>query len=62
MKDRKNRIFFDLEDKWCWSWLQNATKKEVSANYFASVGFYGDADCSGAGLVIDVLPYFLIGS
>lgn len=38
MKDRKNRIFFDLEDKWCWSWLQNATKKEVSAYYLVYVG------------------------
>ncbi len=28
MKERKNRIFFDLEDRFCWCWLQNPTKKK----------------------------------
>lgn len=60
MKDRKNRIFFDLEDKWCWSWLQNATKKEVSADYFACVDNDGDAYSSDADNVYDVLPVILL--
>lgn len=60
MKDRKNRIFFDLEDKWCWSWLQNATKKEVSASYFADVGNDGYADYDSAGRDDGVLPVILL--
>ena len=60
MKDRKNRIFFDLEDKWCWSWLQNATKKEVSAGAFAGVSCNGGAYCCGADDGYGVLPVILL--
>lgn len=60
MKVRKNRIFFDLEDRWCWSWLQNATKKEVSAGYFAGVDYGGIADCRGADDDFGVLPVILL--
>lgn len=60
MKDRKNRIFFDLEDKWCWSWLQNATKKEVSASYFAYVYSGGYAVYADADNDAYVLPVILL--
>lgn len=60
MKDRKNRIFFDLEDRWCWSWLQNATKKGVFVDCFALAdedgrAYYADADGSWG-----VLPVILL--
>lgn len=60
MKDRKNRIFFDLEDKWCWSWLQNATKKEVSAVSFALVDDVGIALFNNASYSSGVLPVILL--
>lgn len=61
MKERKNRVIFDSEDCWCWCWLQNATKKEVSAYYFAYVSNNGDADYDGADCGNDVLPVILFG-
>lgn len=60
MKDKKNRSFLDLNDYWCWCWLQNATKKEVSAHYFAYVLSGGYADCSSADADCGVLPVILL--
>ena len=60
MKERKNRIFFDLEDRFCWCWLQNPTKKEVSSDFFASVDYRGVAGCASAGNDSDVLPVILL--
>ena len=43
MKKGKNRIFFDLEDKSCWYWLQDlAYDKLQSTNYFEVVDGYGE--------------------
>lgn len=62
MKDKKNRSFLDLNDYWCWCWLQNATKKEVSADYFARVCRHGSASCRNAGRDFGrvVLPVILL--
>lgn len=60
MKEKKNRSFIDLEDRWCWCWLQNATKKEVSDDYFAYVGAYGIANYYNADGDSDVLPVILL--
>lgn len=59
MKVCKNRIA-TLEDDTRWYWLRNATKKDVSATYFALVDNYGFAVCGGAGLVYGVRPVILI--
>lgn len=60
MKERKNRIFFDLEDRFCWCWLQNPTKKEVSSDCFARVGYDGGAYYGNAGYGDGVLPVILL--
>lgn len=59
MKVCKNRIA-TLEDDTRWYWLWNATKKDVSAAYFAHVGYCGYADRDGAGRVGGVRPIILI--
>ena len=59
MKVCKNRIV-TLEDDTRWYWLRNATKKDVSATYFAVVGIDGYAYYNGAGNVRGVRPVILI--
>lgn len=59
MKVCKNRIA-TLEDDARWYWLRNATKKDVSATYFAAVNYYGRANCSNAGNLGGVRPVILI--
>lgn len=39
-----------------WYWLRDV----VSATLFASVNYYGGANCYGAGYVVGVRPYFVI--
>jgi hypothetical protein len=59
MKKRKNRIA-DYENKPEWFWLQNSTKKEVSASDFASVGTAGGAACTYASNPFGVRPVFTL--
>lgn len=59
MKVCKNRVA-TLEDDTRWYWLRNATKKDVSAAYFANVGNGGLAGYDGAGYVDGVRPVILI--
>lgn len=59
MKVCKNRIV-TLEDDTRWYWLRNATKKDVSAAYFAYVGNAGGAYYGLAGNVFGVRPVILI--
>ena len=59
MKVCKNRIA-TLEDDTRWYWLRNATKKDVSATYFAGVPGDGLAYYSYAGDVNGVRPVILI--
>lgn len=59
MKKRKNRIT-DYENKPEWIWLQNPTKKEVSATHFAFVDYYGFADYSYAATSVGVRPVFTL--
>jgi len=59
MKKRKNRIA-DFNDTYEWYWMQNATKKEVSAAHFARVANYGDTSCNGASYSIGVRPAFVL--
>ena len=40
MKRRGNRVC-DFKADWCWWWLRNAAKKEVSSSSFACVGSRG---------------------
>ena len=47
MKERRNRVAY-LHNDWCWWWLRNTTKKEVSSAVFARVGGNGSADCYDA--------------
>ncbi len=49
-----------LKDRFCWCWLQNPTKKEVSSDYFAYVADDGLADCSRADGDDGVLPVILL--
>ena len=59
MTKRKNRIA-DFENDYEWYWLQNATKKELSAARFAYVGSYGNAYCNYASYSRGVRPVFLL--
>ena len=57
MKRRGNRVC-DFEDDWCWWWLRNATKKNVSSANFASVDGVGLAYCGNASTSSGVRPEF----
>ena len=57
MAKRKNRVA-DFNDDYEWYWLQNATKKDYSAVYFAGVYHGGHADYSGASNSSGVRPVF----
>ncbi len=57
MKIRKNRIA-DFDNQWTWCWLENATKQEVSSEYFALVDYYGDAYYDYASCSCGVRPCF----
>lgn len=57
MKKRKNRIA-DFNDNYEWYWMQNATKKEVSAARFAIVYSIGNPYCYGASYSSGVRPVF----
>jgi len=57
MKKRKNRIA-DFNDNYEWYWIQNATKKEVSAAYFALVNGSGRTAYAGASDSFGVRPVF----
>jgi len=59
MTNRKNRIA-DVENDYGWYWLQNATKKELSTDYFANVAYDGDADCGSVSTPRGVRPVFLL--
>lgn len=60
MTKRKNRIA-DFENDYEWYWLQNATKKELSAAGFARVDSYGSAHYyGGASYSFGVRPVFLL--
>jgi len=59
MTKRKNRIA-DFENDYEWYWLQNATKKELSAAYFALVYYAGAAAYDGASNSLGVRPVFLL--
>jgi hypothetical protein len=59
MTKRKNRIA-DFENYYEWYWLQNATKKELSAAYFALVNLYGSATYPYASYSYGVRPAFLL--
>jgi hypothetical protein len=59
MTKRKNRIA-DFNNDYEWYWLQNATKKKVSAARFAGVGTLGNVSCSGASSYYGVRPVFLL--
>lgn len=57
MKRRGNRVC-DFEDDWCWWWLRNAAKKNVSSAYFATVSGAGRTDCNTASDSLGVRPEF----
>ena len=57
MAKRKNRVA-DFNDDYEWYWLQNATKKDYSAVYFAYVNGNGPAHCSDASASYGVRPVF----
>lgn len=59
MTKRKNRIA-DFENGCEWYWLQNATKKEVSAARFALVDNSGNAYYNFASNSLGVRPVFLL--
>lgn len=59
MTKRKNHIA-DFENDYEWYWLQNATKKELSATGFAIVAGRGDAIYYGASDSLGVRPVFLL--
>ena len=56
MEKRKNRIA-DLNDEWCWYWLQNKLR---SSSNFAYVNGNGNANHGDASNSRGVLPAFLI--
>lgn len=57
MKERRNRVaYFDNDIEW--GWLRNATKKDMSAAYFAVVGTYGTTICYNASDSYGVRPEF----
>lgn len=55
MKQKRNRVAYYNNECEC-GWLRNATKKEFSSAYFASVIISGFADCGNASLSIGVRP------
>ena len=57
MAKRKNRVA-DFNDDYEWYWLQNATKEDFSAAYFAYVHYHGTATCSPASNSLGVRPVF----
>lgn len=57
MKWRGNRVC-DFEDDWCWWWLRNAAKRNVSSALFAYVGSYGHTACFNASSSCGVRPEF----
>lgn len=57
MKKRKNRIA-DFNDNYEWYWMQNATKKEVSAANFARVSNGGHPYYNNASSSFGVRPAF----
>lgn len=57
MKKRKNRVA-DYKDDYAWYWLQNATKKNYSASYFAYVYDYGYAGYHNASISVGVRVVF----
>ena len=57
MKRRGNRVC-DFEDDWCWWWLRNATKKNISSARFALVGSFGYATSDYASVSDGVRPEF----
>lgn len=59
MTKRKNRIA-DFENDYEWYWLQNATKKELSAACFASVSYDGYPYYGSASNSRGVRPVFLL--
>lgn len=59
MTKRKNRIA-DFENDYEWYWLQNATKKELSAARFAIVNVSGAAYYDHASTSNGVRPVFLL--
>lgn len=56
MEKRKNRIA-DLNDEWCWYWLQNKIR---TSSAFADVNTDGTASTGGASYSGGVRPAFLI--
>lgn len=59
MTKRKNRIAY-FKDAYTWYWLQTATKKSVSSEYFAIVDDDGDAGYTDAVYGHGVRPVFLL--
>lgn len=57
MKRRGNRVC-DFEDDWCWWWLRNATKPDVSSAHFAGVVNDGLAGWDNASYSRGVRPEF----
>ena len=57
MKRRGNRVC-DFENDWCYWWLRNAAKSNVSSAFFAGVYYYGHTDCSSASGSVGVRPEF----
>lgn len=57
MAKRKNRIA-DFNDDYEWYWLQNATKEDCSAAYFADVYYGGITSYGGAAASGGVRPVF----
>lgn len=57
MAKRKNRVA-DFNDDYEWYWLQNATKKDYSAAYFAAVYYSGNTNYIGASYSYGVRPVF----
>lgn len=57
MKRRGNRVC-DFKDDWCWWWLRNATKRNISSARFALVGGGGGTGCTGASDSFGVRPEF----
>ena len=59
MVKRRNRVA-DFNNDYEWGWLQNATKKKVSASYFALVSSHGIANGVTASNSYGVRPTFLL--
>lgn len=59
MKKRKNRVA-DFKDNYCWYWLSNAVKQQISSKGFAYVFYGGDANYDGAGFSGGVRPVFYL--